>query len=819
MLTNAGQVRVAPQTSPTYVGRPVVPTPVKQPVKRPVKPAAPTITPAPVVPRVSAPVAPVAAPVVPRVTAPVASVVAPVINPRPATTTKTMLTQAPPKPVKPAPTATPTAPSPEGYSKVDFPQPSAPEEVVVPPPPTPPRPVDVVPPAPVKPEPTTKEDVKAAEEAQPEMTFTFIRGQETGDANLDLLLAQKRDVEQITEAELKKYFNDKGSKTLQQAFGDFDNYLAYMTEREQLIQSGDYDVGNWAEQGVGGSGFTEDQQMLMEGDADLTVDPSDPGQDVTVLNQQLSSARQAAYNNWANSDTNKALLNKYGVTYNITNEDGDTYKWNGSAYVKTYKAPSGDVKNAMVGVIAATATAALGGAIGGALAPSGTATAATGTAAGATGAATGATTGGFVSQVAGDVLANAIVQGAVTGEVDPSALVTAGISSGLDYVAEGIKSGAIAASSDAGAAIDNAIWNTADALRTDYDTVVDIATNIASGAIAGDDIEDIALGAVQTYTTSELQNYVRTNYADSMGNVQVDNLFEEDKVLEDGTIIPAQTTVPIAALNPFIETAVGAAFGEDVDATDIVSDIVDFATYEGGYLDEDGTLGFLDPGIDIPDIDLDLFGNMQLPDFGDTPEEIKAIEDAVRTAGSATEDVVRTVGSTAEDIVRAGGQAVAPFVEPPAQAIGDVLAAAEDAVRPIGSAAEDIVRPIGSAAEDIVRPIGSAAEDVVRTVGSAADEYIIQPIREALPTGTTPDIDFNIQGPDIDLPSVDLPSVDIGMPQLAGGGGGMFDPYSTNIGYGPVQLQQLITSPYGAQPANQVSNLALDDFFARNSIG
>ena len=745
-------------------------------------------------------------------------------NPQPGVS----ITSNPVGTTKPAPTTkegmlTGTADSKE-YSEVNLPQPSAPEGVVKTPPPTPPRPIEVDPPAPVetvedpvvrapvKPAPTTKEDVKAEEEAQPEMTFTFIRGQETGDANLDLLLAQKREVEQITEAELKKYFNDKGSKTLQQAFGDFDNYLAYMTEREQLIQSGDYDVGNWAEQGVGGAGFTEDQQMLMEGDADLTVDPSDPGQDVTVLNQQLSSARQAAYNNWANSDTNKALLDKYGVTYNITNEDGDTYKWNGSAYVKTYKAPSGDVKNAMVGVIAATATAALGGAIGGALAPSGTATAA-----GATGAATGATAGGFVSQVAGDVLANAIVQGAVTGEVDPSALVTAGISSGLDYVAEGIKSGAIAAGSDAGAAVDSAIWNTADALRTDYDTVVDIATNIASGAIAGDDIEDIALGAVQTYTTSELQNYVRTNYADSMGNVQVDNLFEEDKVLEDGTIIPAQTTVPIAALNPFIETVVGAAFGEDVNATDIVSDIVDFATYEGGYLDEDGTLGFLDPGIDIPDIDLDLFGNMQLPDFGDTPEEIKAIEDAVRTAGSATEDVVRTVGSTAEDIVRAGGQAVAPIVEPPAQAIGDVLAAAEDAVRPIGSAAEDIVRPIGSAAEDIVRPIGSAAEDVVRTVGSAADEYIIQPIREALPTGTTPELPeiATPELPSVDLPSVDLPSIDLpsmGMPQFAGGGGGMFESFvPPEYFYRTPEYRQI-------QLPKQVDYVAeLNNIIARNS--
>jgi len=45
--------------------------------------------------------------------------------------------------------------------------------------------------------------------------------------------------------------------------------------------------------------------------------------------------------------------------------------------------------------------------------------------------------------------------------------------------------------------------------------------------------------------------------------------------------------------------------------------------------------------IDLPD----------MPDMPDTPEAIKAIEDAARTAGSATEDVVREVGSTVDDVV------------------------------------------------------------------------------------------------------------------------------------------------------------------------
>jgi hypothetical protein len=96
-----------------------------------------------------------------------------------------------------------------------------------------------------------------------------------------------------------------------------------------------------------------------------------------------------------------------------------------------------------------------------------------------------------------------------------------------------------------------------------------------------------------------------------------------------------------------------------------------------------------------------------------------------------------------------------------------------------------------------------------------------------LPTGTTPEFVspvFNVNVPDINIPSIDLPSIDLpdinlDMPQLAGGGGGMFDPYSANIDYGPVQLQQLITSPYNAQPALKDYELAMNGLFARNSIG
>lgn len=464
----------------------------------------------------------------------------------------------------------------------------------------------------------------------PVQTFTFFEGRETGDASPEYLYAQQGEAQQLTQEDLRNQFDAEGSGMLRQAFGDFDNYLAYMTEREQLIQSGDYDVGNWADQGYRGAGFTQDQEMLLEGE-DLTVDPSAPMQDPTNLAGQLNSARQGAYNNWATSPANQALLEKYGVGTKLHNQDGDTFRFNGSSFVKTEKVASQDARNILQAGIMAAATAGLGSAIGGALGAGGTAVGgAAGTAAG------GATVGGFVGSAASNVLASAIVQGAVNGEVDPRSLVTAGLTGGLEYLGNALASGQLAAGSDLGAAFDNSLWDMADALGTDVGTVYDIVSGAATGALTGQDLEQIALGALQTYTTSEVQDFVRTNYADSMGNAQVENLFDE-----------GQTTVPIAAFNPMIETAVGAAFGEDVDAEDIARNFLDFATYrDPDSLDAEGTLGFLDPGldlpdVDLPDIDLDIFGDMR------TPSGIKAIE-----------DVARTVGSTTEDVVRAGGRAV-----------------------------------------------------------------------------------------------------------------------------------------------------------------
>ena len=240
-----------------------------------------------------------------------------------------MLTKPAPTTKQTGPVGTPSSPPKQMPGESGPFDPNAPMPTPAPAPaPSPAPEVELAPP---KPLPDTKEPAPAPE---PEgvTTFTFFKGAELGDANPDFLY-KRGDATQVTESELREYFNAKGSQMLKRAFGDFDNYLAYMTEREQLIQAGDYDVGNWDEYT---GGLTEDELMILEGE-DLTQYGDDAQSDYTELYGQQMQEQSSAYDRWVNSEANQALLAKYGVEGTMYNSDGDSFKWNGSAYVKTNK--------------------------------------------------------------------------------------------------------------------------------------------------------------------------------------------------------------------------------------------------------------------------------------------------------------------------------------------------------------------------------------------------------------------------------------------------------------------------------------------------
>jgi hypothetical protein len=231
-------------------------------------------------------------------------------------------------------------------------------------------------------------------------TFTFVEGRERGGASQNYLYGQEGEVQQLTVSELREYFESDKVDRLPEVFGTFDNYLAYMTEREQLIQSGDYDVGNWSE---ADAGFSEDQEMILEGDADLTIDPSDPGQNLENLRRQQTSTQQGAYNNWINSEANQALLQKYGVNPVVYSNSGDKFAWNGSAYVKVVDEDHAGLAD----FVKAGMMVALGVATGGALSAAG------------------------LGSVSSSVLSSAITQAVSTGSIDPEQLLTAAATAGI----------------------------------------------------------------------------------------------------------------------------------------------------------------------------------------------------------------------------------------------------------------------------------------------------------------------------------------------------------------------------------------------------
>ncbi len=173
-------------------------------------------------------------------------------------------------------------------------------------------------------------------------TFTFIRGTETGEqAALSTLYGQTTEAEQVTADDLRAYFDSPEGDMLKRGFGgDFDNYLAYMTERERLIQAGEYDSGDWAN---ADAGLSEDDLLLLEGDSDLWTPETEDADYLAQLNQQQISAQQGGYNNWINNEQNVALMEQFGFQPTIMDEKGSTYKWNGTAYTRTEKANTGDM--------------------------------------------------------------------------------------------------------------------------------------------------------------------------------------------------------------------------------------------------------------------------------------------------------------------------------------------------------------------------------------------------------------------------------------------------------------------------------------------
>ena len=139
-----------------------------------------------------------------------------------------------------------------------------------------------------------------------------------------------------TESEIKSAWDaDEGMGYLKEQT-DWDNYWGFISERQGEIQAGnlvDPIQGNYAGQAKADGVANTDANYQANSGRDEEVYYAQVG-----ANTQLSQQDQMA--GWV--DQNADLMSKYGIESEATNDNGDTFKFNGSTYSRTYKAPGVD---------------------------------------------------------------------------------------------------------------------------------------------------------------------------------------------------------------------------------------------------------------------------------------------------------------------------------------------------------------------------------------------------------------------------------------------------------------------------------------------
>lgn len=159
--------------------------------------------------------------------------------------------------------------------------------------------------------------------AEEERLYDYTNQRETGEEHN---LYWNNFSKKLTKDQLREQFNAKDNGQLRAAFGDFDNYLAYMDERQNFI-----DVGllkaDWWDTGVA----LIDPESV---DRELAMD--DRALEQSIIDRGVDLAT-GAYNDQA--AILLSLYTKYtGIEGNSWyNSDGDRFEWNGTSFVKTNK--------------------------------------------------------------------------------------------------------------------------------------------------------------------------------------------------------------------------------------------------------------------------------------------------------------------------------------------------------------------------------------------------------------------------------------------------------------------------------------------------
>jgi hypothetical protein len=133
-------------------------------------------------------------------------------------------------------------------------------------------------------------------------------------------------VVQMTEQELQQVYQDSGQ--IQDQFGSFENYMTYIGESQDWVQSAE-----WMNATVEYN--PEDKELLYQLGEDAMWKPGEREDVKTKIDSDLIEAKRSAYNSWLNEGAE--LMDKWGLNDTIYNSDGDQFKWTGSGYQKTIK--------------------------------------------------------------------------------------------------------------------------------------------------------------------------------------------------------------------------------------------------------------------------------------------------------------------------------------------------------------------------------------------------------------------------------------------------------------------------------------------------
>ena len=274
------------------------------------------------------------------------------------------------------------------------------------------------------------EEAEKAEEAEStEKLYDYTNQRETGDASN---LYWGNFSKQLTESQLRSEFNASDNGQLRAAFGSFDNYLAYMNERQDLIDAGQLKA-DWWDTGV------------------ALIDPTtlgrEAGMDDRALEDSIIQAGAAEGEKGYSAQAGQmyALYQKYtGNSGPWYNKDGDKFEWNGSSFVKTAKVDDHNWGPAIRGLALAGVTIGaanqLVGLINGLSVTQSQIAINALSSAVTSGGDPKAIVGSVLGQLGGDFLANSLVTYSGPG----SQLLTAGVANGVaDAIQQGITNGDI----------------------------------------------------------------------------------------------------------------------------------------------------------------------------------------------------------------------------------------------------------------------------------------------------------------------------------------------------------------------------------------